>query len=119
MPVDAIGDAKIIPNSQLTNVSMKLNYVVLEDGSVVVGKSGHSALANGQSVQAAGEVRLVNGEIRTIDNASGHYQPTATVGPIAERAFESIGMNAAGKFQPKIWVSDSKLPNGGLWKPIK
>jgi hypothetical protein len=118
-PLSVIDEAKIVPNGQLGNVSNRFNYVVLEDGSLVVGKSGHTSLAKGQSVQAAGEVRIVNGEIREIDNASGHYQPSALVGTTAERAFELNGMNAVGKFQPKIWVFDPKLPNGGSWKPVK
>lgn len=60
---------------------------------------------------AAGEVKIVNGEIRYIDNTSGHYLPT---GPAAEKAavdaFNRNGLNASGKYIEKVW-------NGSAWVP--
>lgn len=118
-PKDRIDVARIVPNDQLRFVSNTFNYTVLEDGSLVVGRSAHTSLTGGASVQAAGEVKIVHGQIKWIDNASGHYQPSAKTGSIAERAFENIGLKANGTFVPKIWVPNPKLPRGGSWQPVK
>lgn len=96
--------------------SDKLNYVVKSDGTLVLGKSGHTSLTGGKAVQAAGEVHIVNGKIKYIDNSSGHYQPPKTTGNIAEDAFKNAGFDSQGKFVSKIWVPDKSLPRGGSWK---
>ena len=50
-------------------------------------------------MQAAGEVQLFNGNIKWIDNMSGHYQPSGPgLSNVAEGAFNNIGMDAKGKF---------------------
>ncbi len=55
------------------------DYVVLEDGTLVVGKHtpnvGHANLAQGKPVKAAGMIKFQNGQVLYIDNASGHYLP--------------------------------------------
>src|SRR5690606_27568313 len=62
--------------------SRRLNYVVMEGGELRLGRisnqvgGGHIDLAGGAPVQAAGEVRIVRGQIRMIDNSSGHYLPS-------------------------------------------
>ncbi len=72
LPNDPIDTAKIIPNNQLSNISGTFNYVVAEDGTLIVGKSAHTSLTGGAPVTAAGEVKIVNGKVISIDNASGH-----------------------------------------------
>jgi filamentous hemagglutinin len=115
-PLDPIADPKIVPTQALKNMSGNLNYVVLEDGSLVVGKSPHTSLTNNTSVQAAGEIQLYNGKVKWLDNASGHYQPIgAPIQGIAESAFNKIGLDATGKFQYKVWTPDPSLPRGGKW----
>lgn len=66
-------------------------------------------------MQAAGEIQLYNGRIKWIDNASGHYQPPSSIGPVAESAFKNAGLDSNGKFVPKVWVPNPKLPKGGSW----
>ena len=81
--------------SSLGSASGRYNYVVGTDGRLVLGnrRYGHIDLANGGDVLAAGEVRVVNGQVVSINNASGHYQP---FGPgaqsAAEQAFGSSGL---------------------------
>ena len=58
----------------------------------MVGRGGHIDLSRGAGVAAAGEVRVVNGEVRMLNNASGHYQPDASIGGIARSAFENAGL---------------------------
>lgn len=60
---------------QLQNMAgRRLNYVVTEDGALVIGRQaievggGHIDIAAGKPVLAAGEVKVVSGQIRMIDN---------------------------------------------------
>ncbi|MCD1573372.1 hypothetical protein, partial [Agromyces mediolanus] len=64
------------------------NYVVDASGQLILGnrRYGHIDLANGGDVQAAGEFKLLRGEVQWINNASGHYKPT---GPGAQAAAEA------------------------------
>ncbi|MET1256649.1 hypothetical protein [Aliikangiella maris] len=111
---------RVVPMDRLTQISGNYNYVVLENGQLVVGKTGHTSLTSGNAVQAAGELRLYNGNVKWFDNASGHYQPTGdAIGSIAEKALIDAGLKASGKYVPKVWVFDSKLPRGGKWVPAE
>lgn len=118
-PEHQIGVPQIVPNERLAKISGQFNYVVREDGRLIVGKTGHTSLTGGKPVIAAGEMRLHNGNIKSLDNASGHYQPSANAGRVAENAFESIGLSASGKFKPKVWVFDPTLPRGGKWTNVE
>ncbi len=91
------GFQAINPNS-LSNASGRFNYTVLDDGSLVVAnrRYGHIDLANGGDVLAAGEVHIVNGQIRSINNASGHYQPSGSAAQsAAENAFSGLDLDIA------------------------
>lgn len=95
----------------------RLNYVVTEDGTLILGRKrdelggGHIDLAQGAPVRVAGEVHIVDGKIRYLDNTSGHYLPK---GPRARReaeaAFSKAGLEATGKYIEKVW-------NGRKWVP--
>jgi hypothetical protein len=59
---------------------------------------------------------VVNGELKYIDNASGHYQPSRqSAQRAAEKAFQDLGLDTAGKYVEKVWQVDPKLPRGGRW----
>jgi len=80
-----------------------LAYVVKEDGTLIVGRNnkyqGHIDLANGQPVLAAGELRIHAGEIKYIDNYSGHYRPTGIDAQrAAEKVFSNIGFKVEGRY---------------------
>jgi RHS repeat-associated protein len=95
-PNDAIQSVQRVSNDRLSEISGRFNYVVLSDRKLVVGsrRYGHIDLANGQPVRAAGEVHIVNGNIRTINNASGHYRPSgASARRSAVRAFKAAGLD--------------------------
>ncbi len=123
-PQDKLDRVDIFNVRALQTYTGKLNYVVKKDGRLVVGKNrdtpggGHIDLANGEPVQAGGEVHLVHGRIRYIDNSSGHYLPH---GPraryAAEKAFREIGFDVEGKYIEKHWVAEPALPRGGKWRP--
>lgn len=91
------GFQAINPNS-LSNASGRFNYAVLDDGSLVVAnrRHGHIDLANGGDVLAAGEVHIVNGQIRSVNNASGHYRPSgSSAQTAAENAFHDLDLDVA------------------------
>lgn len=103
-PDDVVQSFNRIPNGQLSKVSGQFNYVVKPDGELVVGRqfNGHIDLAQGGEVTAAGRVRVVNGEVKWFDNASGHYQPSGPSVPIIARgAFEGQGLKVPdGAYRP-------------------
>ncbi len=114
-PEHVIDPAKIVPTERLSGISGNFNYVITEQGNLIVGRSGHTSLTGGAPVQAAGELQLYNGKVKWIDNASGHYQPSSNIGSVAETAFNNAGLDATGKFVPKVWVPNPTLSRGGSW----
>jgi hypothetical protein len=103
-PLDEIVPPRLFPPSQVIQrgYNGKLDYIVSESGELVLGKSGHISLSGGRDVLAAGEARFVRGEVRSIDNVSGHYRPSGTAAQsAAEAAFNRSGFNAAGKYKER------------------
>lgn len=94
-----------------------VNYVVKEDGTLVLGRKdnfnpggGHIDLAQGKPVLAAGEAKIVGGKLRYVDNSSGHYLPNGESARLAaETAFKKAG------FDPVPYVE--KYWNGSAWVP--
>ncbi len=105
-PEDIPRPANIIPNGRLMTMNQRrLGYVVLDDGRLVVGKNGrasgqgHVDLAQGQTVLAAGEFRVLNGDLVYIDNWSGHYRSSGASAQFqAENAFQRLGFDVKGKY---------------------
>jgi hypothetical protein len=97
-PIRAGGFHAVNPSS-LSGVSGRYNYIVGTDGRLVIAnrRFGHIDLANGGDVLAAGEFRIVQGEIRAINNASGHYKP---FGPGAQAAAEEAFGNSGLLVRP-------------------
>lgn len=70
----------------IDNGVQNVDFVIDMDGNLHIG-SGHSYLANGADVQAAGTMKINSqGYVRSITNASGHYTPTVEQG----RAFPNL-----------------------------
>jgi RHS repeat-associated protein len=105
-PKSDIGNARAFAASDVQKSAYNgtLNYVVTESGALAIGRGGHTALANGGNVLAAGEAKFVNGGLRSINNASGHYRPSgASAQNAAETAFGRAGFEAAGKYVEKAF----------------
>ncbi|MBY0204563.1 WXG100 family type VII secretion target [Paenibacillus cucumis Kampfer et al. 2016] len=70
----------------------EVDFVIDTDGNLNVGR-GHSHLANGADVQAAGKLKVdANGNVRRITNESGHYTPTTEQAKKYEQIFNSAGI---------------------------
>jgi RHS repeat-associated protein len=100
---------QIYTPSQLLTKAGRINYVVMEDGSLRLGRQnknpggGHIDLAGGDPVVAAGELTVVQGKILHVDNTSGHYMPSgAGAQAEAERAFRRAGFDISGKYIEKF-----------------
>lgn len=76
-------------------LTCRLIYIVGMDGKIYAGFSEnqvfhHSSLAAGKNVLAAGEIKIWNGQLLFINNASGHYKSNWGI-IIALRAFLKEG----------------------------
>ncbi|MEK3966071.1 MULTISPECIES: hypothetical protein [unclassified Paenibacillus] len=83
-----------IENGYLKNNSglSEVDFVVDMNGKLHIGR-GHSFLANGESVQAAGKLKLNNqGQVRSISNLSGHYTPSIEQAKLFSQVLEQIGV---------------------------
>ena len=70
-----------------------LDFVITKDGELIIG-SKHHYLGEGQDVLAAGQLRLNgSGQIKRIDNLSGHYRPTVQESMLYQSYFTSLGLN--------------------------
>lgn len=85
-PEDPIMPGKLVPLDKLRSMTGTFQYVVGEDGRLLIGRGGHIDLSRGSDVLAAGEVKIVQGEVRMFNNASGHFRPDASVELIARTA---------------------------------
>ena len=66
-------------------------FVITEDGNVIVGQGGHIDLSQGENVLYAGELTFNNkGVFRGWSNNSGHYKP---LGEYAEKFVEILKDN--------------------------
>jgi filamentous hemagglutinin len=122
-PEHALNRPNLISPSQLKNISGRFNYVVDEHGNLVVGRiskipgGGHIDLADGNPVRAAGEIKVLNGQIKSIDNSSGHYLPSGSSAQTsAEVAFSQLGFDTIEKYIEKLWFDDPSMQNGGAWR---
>jgi RHS repeat-associated protein len=100
-PADVVEPPRLFPAAQVqvVNYSGRLNHVVTESGELVIGRSGHASLAMGSNVLTAGEVRFVDGMVRSLNNASGHYQPSGLAAQSAAvSAFTRAGFDVMGKY---------------------
>ena len=110
-PGDTPVPANTVSTTQAGRMTGLLNYVVTENGELVLGRqrssrgdAGHIDLAQGKPVLAAGEVKVVGGQIKSINNQSGHYQPSGPIQRVAAiRALKVIDENAGGKYVEKAF----------------
>ncbi|MBC3211985.1 hypothetical protein HZI46_13485 [Serratia fonticola] len=78
LPKDGVILSHTIENGKIKGIDGKreMDFVVTQDGRLVIGEK-HHLLGNAEDVLAAGEIRLNGkGQVRRLENLSGHYQPT-------------------------------------------
>ncbi|UOY88681.1 hypothetical protein [Bacillus glycinifermentans] len=84
-----------VENGRIKNINgiNEVDFVIDMEGNLHIGR-GHSFLANGKDVQAAGKLKINGqGQIRRISNESGHYRPNAEQAKKFPDAFNQTGLN--------------------------
>ncbi|KAA2222935.1 DUF6443 domain-containing protein [Chryseobacterium sediminis] len=77
------------------NANGRFDFVVTKSGDLKVG-SGHYYLSGeANNVQAAGQIRLHNGQIVEINNVSGHYAPSAQEAQNFPSIISKAGVNTS------------------------
>jgi RHS repeat-associated protein len=83
----------------------RFDFVVTESGELKIG-SGHYYLSGGANeVQAAGQLRLYKGQVMEINNASGHYQPSAVEAKSFPSTLSNMGVDVS-KAKLKTYTVD-------------
>jgi RHS repeat-associated protein len=78
------------------SVSGNFEFVITNEGNLVIGKGHHHMSGGASSVLAAGSLKLRNGKVVAFDNSSGHYLPTVTEGKGFIDAFKRAGVDVTG-----------------------
>ncbi|PST81855.1 hypothetical protein C7T94_16780, partial [Pedobacter yulinensis] len=83
-------------NIKVPNGLKEVDYVVTLDGELRVGNK-HQLLGDNKNVQAAGQLKLNGrGQIRRLDNRSGHYRPTIEESMRFPDIIRSTGVSLSG-----------------------
>ena len=102
---------------RLENGIEQADFVVDMNGNLQIGR-GHSYLANGEAVEAAGTVQVNSqGYVRLITNESGHYQPTIVQAQNYVTVFENLGLKVENSWI-RIGSFDASLSNYVINKEI-
>ena len=108
----------------IENGVQNVDFIIDMDGNLHIGR-GHSYLASGGSVQAAGTMKVNSqGYIRLITNESGHFQPTIAQAMNYPTVLKNAGLGVdnawikIGEFETSMsnYVIDSNVFYNG---PIK
>ncbi|MGM0511772.1 MAG: RHS repeat domain-containing protein [Pseudomonadota bacterium] len=98
LPKDGVILPHTIENGKIKGIDGKreMDFVVTQDGRLVIGEK-HHFLGNAEDVLAAGQLRLNGlGQIRRIDNLSGHYRPTLDESLNFPEALKTSGLDISG-----------------------
>ncbi|MDK2127017.1 hypothetical protein [Parachitinimonas caeni] len=80
------------------NLPKDVDFVITSNGQLVLGQK-HTTLANNADVLAAGQMKLSGkGDIRLIDNLSGHYRPTVAEGLRVPELLNEMGFKTNGAY---------------------
>ncbi|WP_078552275.1 hypothetical protein [Bacillus alkalicellulosilyticus] len=75
-----------------TNGLTEVDFVVDMNGKLHIGR-GHSFLANGESLQSAGKLKINGqGQVRSMSNLSGHYTPSIEQARLFPQILEQSGI---------------------------
>ena len=66
--------------------------MITTKGELKIGKK-HHFLGNASDVEAAGTLKVVNGKVKKISNASGHYFPSIPEAEKFPRIFRQLGID--------------------------
>lgn len=70
----------------------EVDFVITIKGELKIGKK-HHFLGNASDVEAAGTLKVVNGKVKKISNASGHYFPSIPEAEKFPQIFRQLGID--------------------------
>jgi hypothetical protein len=86
----------------------EIDFVVTTKGELIIGKK-HHFLGNALEVEAAGTLKIVNGKVKKITNASGHYLPSVEETLNFEAVFKNLGINTTNTALEIYYIDGNKL----------
>ncbi|SEN10639.1 hypothetical protein SAMN05421856_11632 [Chryseobacterium taichungense] len=92
-----------------TKASETLDFVITQAGETLLGRK-HTFLSKGADVFAAGELKMRNGSIVSINNLSRHYIPSPNVANTYLDIFKAIHINVS-KVHLKVYNSQGQIIN--------
>ena len=113
MPVDGKILDYTVENGKIKGINgiNQVDFVITQDGDFIIGNK-HHFLGQGQDVLAAGQMKINGqGQIKRIDNLSGHYRPTVSEAMKYPQLFEEMGFDLK-----KTWIElyDIEIDSSGL-----
>lgn len=113
MPVDGKILDYTVENGKIKGINgiNQVDFVITQDGDFIIGNK-HHFLGQGQDVLAAGQLKINGqGQIKRIDNLSGHYRPTVSEAMKYPQLFEEMGFDLK-----KTWIElyDIEIDSSGL-----
>ena len=76
-------------------VNGNFDFIVTEPGELKVGNGHYYMSGQAENVQAAGSIRLHNGQVVEINNVSGHYAPSAAEAKNFPSILSNTGVNTS------------------------
>ncbi|MBP4137447.1 hypothetical protein [Flavobacterium geliluteum] len=87
------------------NTFIDVDFVVTTKGELKIGKR-HQFLGNAGDVEAAGTIKVTNGKLKKISNASGHYFPSIDESSKFPEIFKELGIDTKGASLEIIYLDD-------------
>ena len=84
------------------------DFVVTNEGKFLLGKGHYNLSGGANNVKAAGQIQMWEGKVKNINNASGHYQPTAVEARNFGEILKSQGVDVSGA-SLNIYTPGSKV----------
>jgi|GEM_PF-1270023 len=107
-----IKDGLIILENNIKTVN-SIDYVITLDGKLLLGKK-HHFLGNKLDVFAAGDLKIVNGYIKKLSNASGHYFPNIKESENFSKIFKLMNLNLEKAWMETFWEESGRVFNKSL-----
>jgi RHS repeat-associated protein len=81
--------------SRRSTTNGTFDFVVTNEGKLVIGQGHYNLSGEALSVKAAGQMRIVKGQVLDINNSSGHYQPTVSEASGFRDILKSLGVDVS------------------------
>ncbi len=89
-----IQDSKILFNGRAVSHG-RHDFIITKSGHLSVGKGHYYLSGKAEEVLAAGEIRIYDGQIKAINNWSGHYRPSIEISRHFPDLFRNLGLNVS------------------------